>query len=177
MKSMSNTRLKQITLACLIISIVSIWFIGKIQRSIAERSGALAIAVAELDATKISQSYIAAQLAGTDKAITPPPGLSAAYAQVITQLRASGPTHLVTLQSLSVGTRQIDQKGLAIGELAEPVTIASSLKRLRMVVKGRYDSLPEFLDFMDGLKKKQAVLRAIDINKDQFELSVLILGV
>jgi hypothetical protein len=174
---MSNTRLKQITLACLIISIVSIWFISKIQRSNAERLGSLTVAEAELASSKANQSFIATQLAGTDKEITPPPTLGDAYAQAITQLRASAPTHLVTVQSLSVGARQIDLKGLAIGELAEKVTIASALKRLRVIVKGRYESLPEFQVFLDGLKEKQAVLRALDVNKDQFEISVLILGV
>ena len=165
MKSISNIRLKQIIVACLIILIASGYFSQKIQQANSVRRVSLLNAQNEHTTSTANQTYISQQLGGADQRLTPPDSLTQVYTAVIGEVRGAAPAHQVSLQSVSIAGRQLDQKGVPLAELAERVTIASQLKRIRVQVKGRYESLSQFEDYLDSVKSKQAVLHSLDINK------------
>ncbi len=137
----------------------------------------LAQALTELATNEGNERFILSELARAPAAQTPVLALEDAYARTVVDLRAASSAHLVSVQSLSVGNRQLDAKGVRLAELAEPVAIAGNLRRLRLQVKGRYESLERFHAYLDRFKAHQAVIRSLEITKDQFQADVLVLGV
>jgi hypothetical protein len=172
----------------LIILLASVPLLSKVSARNVERANALATSQAELTTVRSHHKFIADRLgentigATSVGAVAASPSESVhalvdAYALTMSALRDASSAHLVQVLSVGVGTRQLDAKGVALAELAERVAVASRLRRIRVTVKGRYESLNALHDYLDVVRQRQGVLESIEIKRDQFQASFLVLGV
>lgn len=99
------------------------------------------------------------------------------YAKVVVNLRSKAPSHLVQILSLTAGTRVGDSKGIALRSIAESAGTGTSLRRMRLKLKGRYESLEQLLTYLDEIKRTPSVISNVEIVKDQFDADILILGI
>lgn len=156
--------------------LASIPLLSRLSARNVERVAALATSQAELTTVQNHRKFVSDRLVGASKSADPVQVLVDAYAQTMSVLREASTAHLVQILSIGVGTRQLDAKGVALAELAERVAVASRLRRIRVTVKGRYESLAALHDFLDTTRQRQGVLESIEIKRDQFEASFLVLG-
>ena len=177
MRSFTITTCRRLTLAFCLISIVSVPLIGRLRTAEAVSATALTQAEANLARSRSDATAIQTGLGELASQGTPPKSLDEIYPQLARYIRAQSAVRLITIQSFAVGARQIDANGVQLRELSEPITVAGSVRRLRIQLKFRYESLAEMQTYLDGLPQYQTVLKGLVINKDSATAELLVLGV
>ncbi len=148
----------------------------RVQRQNDEKEFIRTGAVAELKKAQQSEAAVRASL-GTGLTHDSKAGpLDDAYAKTVVTIRDEATPHLVRVLTLNVGNRQLDAKGMKITEIAEQTASGSALRKIRIRMKGRYESLVALEAYLDLIKASPAVVRTIEVVKDQFDVELLILG-
>jgi len=161
----------------LIISIGSWPIIQRMKARNAARETLLNTATADLAQAQSNEHFIRAALGRegvNDRAGLP---LDDAYARTMVRVREKSKPLLVTIQAVTVGSRQLEAKGVVVGDVAEPVTISGRLRKIRIRLQGRYESLPDLLNYLDLLRAAPAVVKSVEIVKDQFDTELLVMGI
>jgi len=144
----------------------------------ASMNSVLDAALRDLAVARDNEAWVSAALGRESGRSAASPTLDVAYTRTQLAIRDHAMPLLVTVQSSTVGHRQMDAKGISLTELSEPVSIAgSALRKIRIRLRGRYESLPDLLEYFDRLRDSPAVVKSIGIVKDQFDAELLIIGV
>ena len=176
MNFFSITRLRTITAGSLIILIISLFAIRAQHRENMQKEGIRSGATLEFAKARQSESAVRASLGAGLTHDSKAAPLDDAYAKAMVTIRDQAMPHLVRVLTVNVGSRQLDAKGIKINDLSEKTADGSALRKIRIRMKGRYESLTGLQEYFDLIKRSPAIIRTLEIAKDQFDIEILVLG-
>ena len=177
MKKLSITALRRVTIICAVLAIASVPLGNNLRKTADDQATGLALTQSSLARSQGDAASIAGELDRAQATAAEAQSLEKVYPLTLQYIRAQSATRLVTIQNVEVGSRQIEAKGVPLVQLSQPLAVAGNLKRVRVQVKFRYESLEELHRYLDGLQPFQAVLRSLEIVKDTGTAELLVLGV
>ncbi len=175
MRAISLRGLRRITFVCVALAFAGGAAIHKLRAANAGKADLASQARSELARNEQDEAFIRTMLGPSSGA--KPKSLGEAYAATMVYVREAAHANLVQVQSVSIANRQIDVKGMSLEHLSERVAIGTEMRRVRIQLKGRYQSLEGLMRYLDAFPLQQGVVKGLEVVQDAFIVDLLVVGV